>query len=203
MDQGQTELVTLQNQNAGVAEVLADRKASSRSSSRNRCSASIAPPLSPTIPLLPSHPLLPYLRMDAQHESRVKALRELGRASDHMHLEMGKINRLVNEHAEKQQVLADDSFLMEAEFAQKLKGLEVEAVGIEAKIVALKQEKEEGMLVDTTEAQKQAALSRRRLRSSARRRRRSTPRWARRRCARCSASPPDAAAVRAAAEAAS
>ena len=45
--------------------------------------------------------------MDAQHESRVKALRELGRASDHMHLEMGKINRLVNEHAEKQQVLAD------------------------------------------------------------------------------------------------
>ena len=44
--------------------------------------------------------------MDAQHESRVKALRELGRASDHMHLEMGKINRLVNEHAEKQQVLA-------------------------------------------------------------------------------------------------
>ena len=95
--------------------------------------------------------------MDAQHESRVKALRELGRASDHMHLEMGKINRLVNEHAEKQQVLADDNYLMEAEFAQKLKGLEVEAVGIEAKIVALKQEKE-GMLVDTTEAQKQAAL---------------------------------------------
>ena len=47
------------------------------------------------------------MRMDAQHESRVKALRELGRASDHMHLEMGKINRLVNEHAEKQQVLAD------------------------------------------------------------------------------------------------
>ena len=44
--------------------------------------------------------------MDAQHESRVKALRELRRASDHMHLEMGKINRLVNEHAEKQQVLA-------------------------------------------------------------------------------------------------
>ena len=95
--------------------------------------------------------------MDAQHESRVKALRELRRASDHMHLEMGKINRLVNEHAEKQQVLADDNYLMEAEFAQKLKGLEVEAVGIEAKIVALKQEKE-GMLVDTTEAQKQAAL---------------------------------------------
>ena len=123
--------------------------------------------------------------MDAQHESRVKALRELRRASDHMHLEMGKINRLVNEHAEKQQVLADardstlphphpthlspappttttqvladENYLMEAEFAQKLKGLEVEAVGIEAKIVALKQEKE-GMLVDTTEAQKQAAL---------------------------------------------
>ena len=54
-------------------------------------------------------------------------------------------------------MLADDNYLMEAEFAQKLKGLEVEAVGIEAKIVALKQEKE-GMLVDTTEAQKQAAL---------------------------------------------
>ena len=58
------------------------------------------------------------------------------------------------------QVLADDNYLMEAEFAQKLKGLEVEAVGIEAKIVALKQEKE-GMLVDTTEAQKQAAAERR------------------------------------------
>ena len=88
--------------------------------------------------------------MDAQHESRVKALRELGRASDHMHLEMGKINRLVNEHAEKQQVLADDNYLMEAEFAQKLKGLEVEAVGIEAKIVALKQEKEGARCITAT-----------------------------------------------------
>ena len=80
---GQTELVTLQNQNAGVAEVLADRKAKLAILEQKR------------------------MRMDAQHESRVKALRELGRASDHMHLEMGKINRLVNEHAEKQQVLAD------------------------------------------------------------------------------------------------
>ena len=80
---GQTELVTLQNQNAGVAEVLADRKAKLAILEQKR------------------------MRMDAQHESRVKALRELGRASDHMHLEMGKINRLVNEHAEKQQVFAD------------------------------------------------------------------------------------------------
>ena len=79
---GQTELVTLQNQNAGVAEVLADRKAKLAILEQKR------------------------MRMDAQHESRVKALRELRRASDHMHLEMGKINRLVNEHAEKQQVLA-------------------------------------------------------------------------------------------------
>ena len=118
--------------------------------------------------------------MDAQHESRVKALRELRRASDHMHLEMGKINRLSTStprssrcwpsrstpttpptshphHPSSRQVLADENYLMEAEFAQKLKELEVEAVAIEAKIVALKQEKE-GMLVDTTEAQKQAAL---------------------------------------------
>ena len=105
---GQTELVTLQNQNAGVAEVLADRKAKLAilEQKRMRC---VHRPAALTHHSRSSHltPLLPYLRMDAQHESRVKALRELRRASDHMHLEMGKINRLVNEHAEKQQVLAD------------------------------------------------------------------------------------------------
>ena len=101
---GQTELVTLQNQNAGVAEVLADRKAKLiLEQKRMRCVH--RPPLSPTIPLLPSHPAPISQDGRTARVARQGATR-LRRASVHMHLEMGKINRLVNEHAEKQQVVA-------------------------------------------------------------------------------------------------
>ena len=40
----------------------------------------------------------------------------------------GKINRLVSEHAAKQQTLADENFLTETEFVARLKELEAEAV---------------------------------------------------------------------------
>jgi len=74
-----------------------------------------------------------------------------------MHTEMSKINRLVAEHATKQQELADENFLTETEFVERLKELEANAVATEAKIVAFKEEKE-GLLLDTLEAEKQTQL---------------------------------------------
>ena len=181
---GQTELVTLQNQNAGVAEVLADRKAKLAilEQKRMRCvhrPAALthhpAPPISPR-----SSHISGWTRSTSRASRRCASsgarrttcTSRWGRSTASS-TSTPRSSRCSPTHSDSTlphpthrspappttttQVLADDNYLMEAEFAQKLKGLEVEAVGIEAKIVALKQEKE-GMLVDTTEAQKQAAL---------------------------------------------
>lgn len=74
-----------------------------------------------------------------------------------MHNEMSKINQLLAEHSDKQQVLADDNFMMEQDFVTRLKELEVEALSSEQAIVALKEQKE-GLLLDVTEAEKQLML---------------------------------------------
>jgi len=74
-----------------------------------------------------------------------------------MHNEMSKINQLLAEHTDKQQVLADDNFMMEQDFVMRLKELEAEAVASEQAIVALKEQKE-GLLLDVTEAEKQLML---------------------------------------------
>ena len=129
----QTELVTVQKDNQQVSEELQDKRAQLAILEQKR------------------------VRIDAQYESVQKEIRQLGRLSDGMHIEMAKINRLVSEHGEKQQQLADENFLTETEFVQKLKELEADAVTTEAKIVALKEEKE-GLLQDTLEAEKQTML---------------------------------------------
>jgi len=97
------------------------------------------------------------VRIDAQFEAEQKEVVQLSRSSDSMHTEMSKINRLVAEHATKQQELADENFLTETEFVERLKELEANAVATEAKIVAFKEEKE-GLLLDTLEAEKQTQL---------------------------------------------
>ena len=129
----QTELVTVQKDNQQVSEELQDKRAQIAILEQKR------------------------VRIDAQDEAVQKEIRQLGRLSDNMHIEMAKINRLVSEHGEKQQLLADENFLTETEFVQKLKELESGAIETEAKIVALKEEKE-GLLVDTLEAEKQTML---------------------------------------------
>ena len=129
----QTELVTVQNHNHAVGEELQDKRAQLSILEQKR------------------------VRIDAQYEAEKKEVTRLSRVSDAMHTEMSKINRLVSEHAQKQQQLADENFLTETEFVERLKELEADAVATEAKIVALKEEKE-GLLLDTLEAEKQTML---------------------------------------------
>jgi len=97
------------------------------------------------------------IRIDAQYEAERKEVIRLSRFSDSIHTEMSKINRLVAEHMTKQQELADDNFLTETEFVERLKELEADAVTTEAKIVAFKEEKE-AILLDTLEGEKQIQL---------------------------------------------
>ena len=129
----QTELVTVQNGNQATAEQLHD----------NRAKLSIL--------------AQKQMRIEAQFAAQHKELRELERGANGMHNAMGKINRLLAEHAQKQQALADDNFLMENEFVERLKELESEAVSMEGSIVKLKEEKER-LLLDTAEAEKQLML---------------------------------------------
>ena len=51
------------------------------------------------------------MRIDAAHAAESKEGVRLGRLSDSMHTEMGRINRLVAEHSAKQQALADANFI--------------------------------------------------------------------------------------------
>jgi chromosome segregation ATPase len=96
-------------------------------------------------------------RVDGQAERVAKEITELERGTASMHTEMSKINTLLAEHTEKQQVLADDNFVMEHEFVTRLKEMEADAVQMELQIVALKEQKE-GLLLDVTEAEKQVML---------------------------------------------
>ena len=64
------------------------------------------------------------------------------------------MNQLLAEHQTKQHLLVDDNFLMETEFVEKLKLMELEAVSAEGQIVELKAQKER-LLLDVVEAEKQ------------------------------------------------
>jgi len=129
----QTELVTVQNSNQTVQEQLHAHRAKLSIQAQKQA------------------------RIEAQYERQAKELRELERGTASMHNEMSKINQLLAEHTDKQQVLADDNFMMEQDFVMRLKELEAEAVASEQAIVALKEQKE-GLLLDVTEAEKQLML---------------------------------------------
>jgi len=129
----QTELVSVQNSNVSMSEGQHELKAKLAILEQKR------------------------MRIASQFETQNKELRDLERMTGGLHIEMGKINRLVAEHQDKQVQLADDNFLMETGFVEKLKELEKEAVACETKIVALKEEKER-LLLDVTEAEKQVML---------------------------------------------
>jgi len=74
-----------------------------------------------------------------------------------LHNELTKVNQLLAEHQTKQHLLVDDNFLMETEFVEKLKLMELEAVSAEGQIVELKAQKER-LLLDVVEAEKQIML---------------------------------------------
>jgi len=129
----QTELVSVQNANNAISEAQHEQRARLAILEQKK------------------------LRIASHFETENKELREIERLTGGLHIEMGKINRLVAEHAEKQVALADDNFLMETGFVEQLKELEKEAVGMESKIIQLKEEKER-LLLDVTEAEKQVML---------------------------------------------
>jgi len=158
----QTELVTVQKDNQQVSEELQDKRAQIAILEQKR------------------------VRIDAQDEAVQKEIRQLGRLSDNMHIEMAKINRLVSEHGEKQQLLADENFLTETEFVQKLKGSRA-APSRPRRRSSRSRRRRRACSSTRSRRRSRRCCWRRRSRSSARRRRRSTPRSARPRCARCSA----------------
>uniref|UniRef100_A0A7S3BNX6 Cilia- and flagella-associated protein 157 n=1 Tax=Haptolina ericina TaxID=156174 RepID=A0A7S3BNX6_9EUKA len=129
----QTELVNVQNSNQTVSEQLHDKRAKS------------------------SILMQKQLRLNVKYEKEGKEGKELERGSSNLHNEMTKVNQLLASHNAKQKSLADDNFLMETEFVEKLKALEQEAVSAESQIVDLKAQKERLML-DTVEAEKQELL---------------------------------------------
>ena len=129
----QTDLVAVQNSNQAISEAQQDKRAKLAILQQRR------------------------LRTAAQFETHTKELRELERTESVQHTEMSKINRLVSEHQARQGQLADDNFLMETGFVERLRELESHAVGMEAQIVALKEEKER-LLLDVREAEKQIML---------------------------------------------
>ena len=71
-----------------------------------------------------------------------------------LHHQLIKVNELLAENHAKQRLLVDDNFLLEADFVEKLKSMELEAVSAEAQIVELKAQKER-VLLDSIESEKQ------------------------------------------------
>ncbi|KAL3911028.1 MAG: hypothetical protein SGPRY_008848, partial [Prymnesium sp.] len=129
----QTELVAIANANQSVSEALHDKRAK----------ASIL--------------MSKQRRLVSQTELHNKEVSKLERGNSNLHIELSKVNQLLAEHQSRQKLLVDDNFLMEAEFVEKLKTLEGEAVGAEGQIVELKAQKER-LLLDVVEAEKQIML---------------------------------------------
>eukprot|EP00967_Tisochrysis_lutea_P140235 scaffold256018_cov31-Tisochrysis_lutea.AAC.1 len=129
----QTELVTIENSNTGVADQTHELRGKLAILSQKR------------------------VRINADLEREKKAIVDSSRTSNALHIEMGKINRFLSEYTAKQRTLTDDNYHMEVGFTERLKDNEKEAVELESKIVGLKQEKE-AYLLDVVEAEKQARL---------------------------------------------
>ena len=129
----QTELVNVANGNQAVSEQLHDKRAK----------ASIL--------------MQKQMRLEAQFELQGKEVKELERGNAGLHNELTKVNTLLAEHQAKQKALSDDNFLMETEFVEKLKVMELDAVSAEGQIVELKAQKER-LLLDVVEAEKQIML---------------------------------------------
>jgi chromosome segregation ATPase len=129
----QAELVAVENGNTGVADLAHELRGKVAILAQKR------------------------LRITADLEREKKSIGETSRTSNALHIEMGKINRFLSEYTAKQAALADDNYHMEVGFTQSLKANEREAVELEAKIVGLKQEREQ-LLLDVVEAEKQARL---------------------------------------------
>jgi len=131
--QKQAELVAVETSNGGVADAMHEQRS--------------------RLAILRQK----QLRFAAELEGERKERKAVERASESQRLEMSKVNRAAAEFEGKQSALAEENYAMEAGFKQRLKECEVEALELEARIISLKEEKEQ-YLLDVTEAEKQARL---------------------------------------------
>jgi len=129
----QTELVNLANSNQNVGEQLHDTRAK--------------------VSILKQK----QKRLESQFAKDGNEAKELERATASLHHELTKMNTLCNDYEKKQYQYVDDNFLMETDFVEKLKLMELEAVSAEGQIVELKAQKER-LLLDAVEAEKQIML---------------------------------------------
>jgi len=129
----QTEMVNVANGNQTVNEQLHDKSAK----------ASIL--------------MQKQMRLESQFEVQGREIKELERGTASMHNELTRLNQHLAAHQARLRQLVDDNFLMETEFVEKLKLMELEAVSAEGQIVELKSQKE-SLLLEVVEAEKQIML---------------------------------------------
>jgi len=129
----QTDLVNVANGNQTVTDQLHDKRAKT------------------------SILMQKQMRLETQFDREAKEVKELERGNAGLHNELTKVNQLLAEHSTRQRLLVDDNFLMETEFVEKLKSMELEAASAEGQIVELKAQKER-LLLDVVEAEKQIML---------------------------------------------
>jgi len=97
------------------------------------------------------------VRLDGVIRGVQLEIKRLNGNVDGMHNDMVRLNSLIAKNSELQEKLATSTFNMEREFVEKLKELEVESAGMDAKLATLKEEKLR-LLDDIVEAERQVML---------------------------------------------
>eukprot|EP00854_Cymbomonas_tetramitiformis_P019643 gene19643-23495_t len=129
----QTELVSLINDNNGLAETVQRLKSEHTVLLQKRA------------------------RLDKQYESHQKEIKELDTSVQHMHTDLQRLNTLIAKHSSLQEVLANDNFNLEMTVVNQLKELETQAVKLENKIDQSTDEKRQ-TLAELVEAERQIML---------------------------------------------
>jgi chromosome segregation ATPase len=97
------------------------------------------------------------IRVDRNINSEESMMRKLNVDIRALHQDLTRLNDLVSKNEELQTVLANDNYAMETEFINELKEMEEESIGLDRKIKALKEEKQE-LLKDIIECERQLLL---------------------------------------------
>lgn len=129
----QTELVSLINENNGLAETVQRLKSEHTVLLQKR------------------------VRLDKQYEGHQKEIKELDTSVQHMHTDLQRLNTLIAKHSSLQEVLANDNFNLEMTVVNQLKELETQAVKLENKIDQSTDEKRQ-TLAELVEAERQIML---------------------------------------------
>lgn len=97
------------------------------------------------------------MRLNQNHESQEKQIRQLEIALKNLDFDMNKLNDKFSDNLERQKNLENENFNLQNEFVQKLKELENDSIKLENNIQNLKEEKAD-VLAEIVEAERQILL---------------------------------------------